>query len=112
MAKNQITVFIFLCSAGFGYAQDFAITAPVTVASGYGNYHPQMEVLGDQQLGMIWTNASTNQLYFAKRTGSETFSTPVQLNPVGTEVQDYNWSGPDLCASGSDVYVVYHDLGY
>jgi len=71
-----------------------------------------MEKLGDDELGIIWTNAATNLLYFSKRTGETTFSTPLQLNPVGTEVQDYNWSGPDLCASGSDVYVTYRDLGY
>jgi hypothetical protein len=113
MAKNYSLLFVFFCGIfSFTLAQDFAISTPVSVAPGYGNYHPQMEVLGDQELGVIWTNSGTNQLYFAKRNVSESFSPPIQLNPAGTEVQDYNWSGPDLCAEGSDVYVVYHDLGY
>ena len=93
-------------------AQDFVVSPPVSVAPGYGNYHPQIEVLGDQELGMVWTNSATNQLYFCKRTGENTFATPVHLNPDGTEVQDYNWSGPDLCAWNNKVYVAYHDLGY
>jgi hypothetical protein len=94
------------------FGQDFEASSPVTVASGYGNYHPQMEVLGDGHLGIIWTDAALNQLYFSKQTAPEVFSAPIQLNPTGTQVQDYNWSGPDLSSWGNNVYVVYHDLGY
>ena len=93
-------------------AQEFVASEPVIVASGYGNYHPQMEVLGDGELGVIWTNGSTNALFFAKRTGIDQFATPVQLNPAGLEVQDYNWSGADLAVWGNNVYVVFRSLGY
>lgn len=102
----------FLTLPAISFAQNFSVTDPVTVASGYGNYHPQIDVLGDGELGMIWTNASTNNLYFCKRNGLNSFDVPVKLNPDGTEVQDYNWSGPDLCAEDSNVYVAYHDLGF
>lgn len=93
-------------------SQNFEPSAPITVASGYGNYHPQMEILGDGQLGIIWTDLTTQNLYFSKSTAPGVFTTPIQLNPAGHEVQTYNWSGPDLYASGSNVYVAFHDLGY
>lgn len=112
MVKWILILSLTYFSAWRSVAQDFVVSAPVAVAPGYGNYHPQTEILGDQQPGIIWTNSTTNHLYFSKRTGEQTFSTPVQLNPTGTQVQDYNWSGPDLCAEGSNVYVAYHDLGY
>jgi hypothetical protein len=102
---------IFLFGAA-AFAQDFVATPPVTVAAGYGNYHPQAEVLGDGEIGVIWTNSSTDDLYFSKRTGGNTFGTPVQLNPAGLDVQDYNWSGADLSAWGNNVYVVFRSLGY
>lgn len=112
MKTYSISILILL-SLGFNAnAQNFAVSDPITVASGYGNYHPQIEVLGDSQLGMIWTNPATNNLYFCKRNGTDNFDVPVKLNPDGTEVQDYNWSGPDLCAEGSNVYVAFHDLGF
>ncbi|MBK9591733.1 MAG: T9SS type A sorting domain-containing protein [Crocinitomicaceae bacterium] len=110
--KNYLFGFYLFVASTNLFAQDFVASSPLTVASGYGNYHPQMEVLGDGQLGIIWTNSVTNNLYFSKRTAPEIFSAPMQLNPVGTEVQDYNWSGPDLSIWGDHVYVVYHDLGF
>jgi len=110
--KSLLLLIACLFAAALTWGQNFVLTDPITVASGYGNYHPQIEVMGDGQLGMIWTDASTNNLYFCKRTSMDVFSAPVKLNPDGTEVQDYNWSGPDLCASGSDVYVAYHNLGF
>ncbi|MBL7898072.1 MAG: hypothetical protein JNJ99_06030, partial [Crocinitomicaceae bacterium] len=67
MKTYSISILILL-SLGFNAnAQNFAVSDPITVASGYGNYHPQIEVLGDSQLGMIWTNPATNNLYFCKR---------------------------------------------
>jgi len=105
------TIFVSLVTF-ISAAQNFSVSEPMTVASGYGNYHPQIEVMGDGELGMIWTNSSTNSLYFCKRNGLNTFDVPVKLNPDGTEVQDYNWSGPDLCAQDSLVYVAYHDYGF
>jgi hypothetical protein len=111
MKESVFGFYLLIISANL-FGQDFQATSPVTVASGYGNYHPQVEVLGDGQLGIIWTDASLNNLHFSKRTAPEVFSAPIQLNPVGTEVQDYNWSGPDLSVWGDNVYVVYHDLGF
>jgi len=110
--KKVIVGFSLVVFAANLFGQDFEASSPITVASGYGNYHPQMEVLGDDHLGIIWTNSVTNNLYFSKQTAPEVFSAPIQLNPLGTEVQDYNWSGPDLSVWGDNVYVVYHDLGY
>jgi hypothetical protein len=111
MKKSVFGFCLIVISANL-FGQDFQASSPVTVASGYGNLHPQIEVLGDGQLGIIWTDGSSNNLYFSKRTAPEVFSAPIQLNPVGTEVQDYNWSGPDLSIWGDNVFVVYHDLGY
>jgi hypothetical protein len=114
MKKVQLILLVSLSGfiASTAIAQDFVATSPVTVAAGYGNYHPQAEILGDGEIGVIWTNSSTNSLYFSKRTGADTFGTPIQLNPAGLEVQDYNWSGADLCAWGNNVYVAFRSLGY
>lgn len=110
--KNIILVFALIGQHVVMFSQIFEASTPVTVAAGYGNYHPQIEILSDGQLGIIWTDAGAKNLYFAKSTAPETFSAPVQLNPVGTEVQAYNWSGPDISVWGSNVFVAYHDLGY
>jgi len=93
-------------------AQDFVASSPITIAAGSGNYHPQIEVLGDGQIGVIWTDASGNDLYFAKQNGFDQFATPIQLNPSGLDVQDFNWSGADLTIEGNNVYVIFRSLGY
>ncbi|MBI3135995.1 MAG: T9SS type A sorting domain-containing protein [Bacteroidetes bacterium] len=93
-------------------AQEFVPSAPVNVAPGYGNYHPQIEVLGDGELGVVWTSSATNDLFFARRNGIDQFDVPVKLNPDSLDVQDYNWSGADLAVWGNNVYVIFRSLGY
>lgn len=111
MKSYRILVVFFLCSFDVT-AQDFVASSPITVANGLGNYHPQIEVLGDGELGVIWTSAVGDDLYFAKGDGVDQFLTPVQLNPAGLPVQDYNWSGADLIVEGNNVYVIFRSLGY
>jgi len=93
-------------------AQNFNVNNHITVATGLGNYHPQIEVLGDGELGVIWTDAAGNDIYFAKRNGIDQFAASIQLNPDGLEVQDYNWSGADLTVEGNNVYVIFRSLGF
>ena len=111
MKLHKILIALFLISIN-AIAQDFVATSPITVASSSGNYHPQIEVLGDNELGVIWTDAAGDDLYFAKRISLNQFATPIQLNPAGLSVQDYNWSGADLSVWGNNVYVVFRSLGY
>lgn len=108
MRKRNLVVLTFLSLGGNLHSQEFVPSASVTVASGYGNYHPQIEVLGDNEIGVIWTSSATSDLFFAKRNGIDQFDTPIKLNPDNLYVQDYNWSGADLTVWEDEVYVVFH----
>ena len=89
-------------------AQEFGATSPVSVAPGFGNYHPQLEVLGDGTLGVIWASLSLKNLYFAKQIGVDQFDVPIKLNPDNLDVQTFNWSGADLAVEQDNVYIVFH----
>jgi len=110
--KKRFLLIPLLLSTIILNAQNFVTSAPITVAPGSGNYHPQMEVLGDGELGVIWTDAVGNDIYFSKRNGIDQFAAPIQLNPTGVDVQDYNWSGADLIVEGNNIYVVFRSAGY
>ncbi|MBD3638356.1 MAG: exo-alpha-sialidase [Crocinitomicaceae bacterium] len=98
-----------IASTSFG--QNFAKTAPIPVATGYGYYHPQIEITNDGFPAVIWTDFNANNIYFSKHNGTD-FDTPVTLNPPNLDVQSYNWSGPDISIDGDNVYVVFRSLGY
>jgi len=101
-----------VCSVIFVDAQSFSSTSPISVAPGLGSYHPQIEVLNDGKAGVLWTDFSDKNIYFAKHDGSNVFETPIQLNPAGFDIQSYTWSGPDLSTEGDKVYVVFRSDGY
>jgi hypothetical protein len=101
---------ISLCSIGF--SQSYSSTTPIDVASGMGNFHPQLEVLTDGTPAVLWTENTSKNIYFAKHDGTSAFETPIQLNPAGLDVQTYNWSGPDLWIEGDNIYVVFKEDGY
>lgn len=109
--KNKLLTTLFILSSIFTNAQTFSVGEPIQVAPGFGNYHPQMEILSDNNPAIIWTNASNNNLYFT-RMENDVFTNPIQLNPDGLQVQDYNWSGADLSIWNDDVYVVFRELGF
>lgn len=79
--------------------------------TGYGNYHPQIEIANDNKPLMLWTSSNDKNVYIVKH-NENGFETPIQLNPAGLEVQSYNWSGPDLATWGDNVYVVFKSIGY
>lgn len=107
MKFSLLVTAIFISSQLF--AQTFTTSEPINVATGLGNYHPQIEMCGDGLPGVIWTNSSDMNLYFAKHNGMDAFNTAIKLNPGTQQVQTYNWSGPDLAIEGDNIYVVYHD---
>ena len=102
--------FLFLLS-NLSYGQISIVEGPLDVSQGLSYNHPQIEVLGDGVPGVIWTHKNDYLLYFSKYDAGG-FTPPVQLNPSGTEVQSYNWSGPDLAIEGNNVYVAYKGFGY
>src|SRR5690606_27882932 len=102
---NKILTFLLLGVTASGFSQVFTATTPIPVATGLGNYHPQMELTTDGVPAVIWVDNNGKDLYFAKHNGVDAFNTPVQLNPAGMDVQSYNWSGPDLKVEGNNIYV-------
>ena len=70
----KIILLALFCVPLVGFAQNFYVNNHITVATGLGNYHPQIEVLGDNKLGIIWTDAAGDDLYFVKQTGIDAFS--------------------------------------
>jgi len=93
-------------------AQSFIASDPITVASGLGYYHPQIEITNDDKPIVLWANLSDKNLYVSKLGVNNLFSAPIQLNPTGFDVQTYDWSGADLAIENSNVYVVFRSLGY
>jgi len=93
-------------------AQSFIASDPITVASGLGYYHPQIEITNDDKPIVLWANSSDKNLYVSKLGVNNSFSTPIQLNPMGFDVQTFDWSGADLAIEDSNVYVVFRSLGY
>jgi hypothetical protein len=92
------------------FGQNFSASTPIEVSTGFGLNHPQIEIANDGMPLVSWTNPSG--VYVAKHDGGNAFNTPVQLNPSGFDVQNYNWSGPDMAIDGNNVYVVFRSLGY
>ena len=113
--KNSTSIILlinFLICFPFGdvSAQSYGIGTPVSI-TGYGNYHPQIEISNDNAPIILWTDFSTKSVYFAKHNGTD-FDTPIQINPSGFDVQAYNWSGADLYTSQDNIYVTFRSNGY
>lgn len=111
MKKLSLTVF-WIFAAWLCAAQGLVTTEAVRVAEDYGNQHPQLELLNDGRAGISWTDVGTKSIFFAKHNGFDGFNAPMQLNPVGLEVQSYTWSGPDFAVDGDHVYVIFRSFGH
>lgn len=106
------TAFLFLLLVSLrAFCQDFQISDTASIDASYGTFHPQIEMNGLNEAVVLWTNVSNNSLNFA-RYANGTVTSPIQLNPLGLEVQSYNWSGPDLAVEGASIYVVFKQEGY
>jgi hypothetical protein len=108
----RIVVLVILFAANLSYAQTYTASAPVSLGSGFGYNHPQIEIANDGNPLVLWTDYANLNINLARHNGTGGFNTPVQLNPPGLEVQSYNWSGPDLSIDGNNVYVVFSSNGY
>ncbi|UKN03369.1 T9SS type A sorting domain-containing protein [Paracrocinitomix mangrovi] len=108
--KQLLTLFSFVLTLSIN-AQTFSTNTPINVATGMGNYHPELELLSDGTPVVLWTDINSFNLYFAKHNGVDAFDTPIQLNPTGTDVQAYTWSGPGMEIEGNNIYVAYHSYG-
>jgi hypothetical protein len=110
LMKKNILLFTALSFSSFYFSQ-LGKTGQVYVTETLGNSHPQIEITGDGQPAVIWTGAANKNLYFSKMVNGE-FPNPIKLNPDGQLAQTYTWSGPDLAIENSNIYIVYHSLGY
>ena len=106
--KHFLLLLFLLPTIAFG--QTF-IPSNVDTLAGFGNYHPQIEIVNDNEPLILWTNQTEKSVLVTKPSGVG-LSTPVQLNPAGLQVQSYNWSGADLATWEDNVYVVFRSHGY
>jgi len=109
---KYIVIILLSLNLSLADAQSFVASNPITVATDLGYYHPQIEITNDDKPLILWANNSDENLYISKLESNNSFSIPVQLNPVGFDVQTYDWSGADLAIENSNVYVVFRSSGY
>lgn len=93
------------------------------------NWSNEIEVNADRTLGyarpkialtsnnipvVMWAKRYNLEVYTAKLNGSS-FTSPVKITPAGIKAFAQDWAGPDMVASGSNVFVVFeaepHGLG-
>src|SRR5690606_35220503 len=94
------------------FSQVFSPAPAISVSDTFGYYHPQIEISNDGVPVVIWTDQNDKDLYFARHNGVDDFMAPVKLNPDGTDVQAYTWSGANMAIEGDNIYVVYHSDGF
>lgn len=110
--KNFLGLTLILFLSNLAFTQLVAVSEPIPVATGYGFFHPQIEISDDGQPVVLWTDNGTKNIYFAKHNGIDDFNTPIKLNSGIQQVQAYTWSGADLAVDGSNIYVVFRSNGY
>jgi len=108
---KYILILILIAQSYGVVCQGFVVTDPILVAENLGFNHPQIELDQYDDPLVIWTSGNNN-LYLSKFDGIGDFTTPIQLNPVGLDIQSYNWSGPDLFVENENVFVIFRSLGY
>ena len=109
--KSTLTL-VFTIITLSGFSQVFLPGNPISVSDTLGYNFPQIEITGDGVPGVIWTDHNNLDIYFAKHNGVDDFLTPIKLNPDGTNVQSFNWSGANIEVEGDNIYVVYHSEGF
>lgn len=90
-----------LCKAQINWGPVMDI-APNT----FGKNRPRIVVDGDGDPCVIWGHQA--KVRFAKWNGSG-FTTPVQINPPGTTVEESFWMGPEIGSLGDTIYIVYKE---
>jgi hypothetical protein len=97
----------FCCSILWANCQNviaWSNASEISSMAMYGNNFPRIVMDGSGNPMVIWNNSSN--LYFSKWTATS-FSAPIQLNPIGSNIAGANWMGPDIASKGDTVYVVY-----
>lgn len=97
-------IFPFLLSAQQGIVWGDELT--VADGSVYGNIRPRLTTDANENPIVLFGKSGAGDLFVSKLNGS-TFSTPVQVNPVGFDTYLANWTGPDIAAKGDTVVVVF-----
>ncbi len=98
--------FAISCSVLMLHAQ-INIGSPEIVASQnpWGNTRPRVVLNASQQPVVIWTNTNEGNVYCSTKMGSD-FTAPVKLNPDGMVLSTFDWSGPEIAASGDKLVTV------
>ncbi|MBK7341611.1 MAG: hypothetical protein IPJ06_00035 [Saprospiraceae bacterium] len=71
----------------------------------FGFSRPRVVVNGQDEPIFLWSNEASHKIYVNRYVQGQMLP-PVQINPPGTSFFGATWAGPELAASGQDVYVV------
>ncbi len=88
--------------AQIAWSPEVNITIP-----GMGNNHPRIALNAKGELLVVWGH--NGQVKFSRWNGSA-FTSPISLNPVGMNIAEADWMGPDISAKGDTVYVVFKQI--
>ncbi|HEX5002608.1 MAG TPA: T9SS type A sorting domain-containing protein [Bacteroidia bacterium] len=103
----SLAVVIFCSAANAQTGITWSPPQPVS-SSGFGNNHPRITIDRAGNPMVVWGKSSNHSVNFSKWNGSS-FTSPIQINPSGTEVATDTWMGLQIASFGDTVYVVYKE---
>lgn len=87
-------------------AQEIIWSDPIPVAtSAFGFSRPRVVTNGNGDPVFLWSHEAPHKIYLNQFIQGQ-MTTPMQINPLGTQYFGASWAGPELAASGHDIYVV------
>ena len=89
-------------------AQSLFFQNPVPVPNTQGYLWPRIVYTNNHPF-ITWGSAFPFNLYGSSLIGGS-FTTPIQLNPVGYEPYIQSWTGPEMDAISDTVFVVFTDV--
>lgn len=83
-------------------------TTPKDVAIPFfGNTRPIIKLINDSVPMIMWSKASTDEIYVSSMIEEDSFSFPTQVSPNGVKVTNYTWSGPEMDVYGNKVFITF-----
>jgi len=103
MAAGVFCLFTAQAQTGITWTSSQPISSPA-----FGNNHPRITIDRTGNPLIVWGKSANHSVNFSKWNGSA-FTTPLQINPPGSEVATDTWMGPQIASFGDTVYVVYKE---